>query len=489
MQHPSSIETDVVVVGSGASGLSAALSAAESGARALVLEAGARPGGTSNFPGGLLAVESCVQRAAGIHITKADVFERMMEFNHYRGDAPLVWTIIDRSAATIDWLQAHGVEFLGALSMAKGSLPTWHLIKGAGAALVKALLARCRERATPILLKSPAIRLLRDGGRIAGVVACVEGRETEIRARAVVLASGGYASNAEWMKDYTGYDVQRTIWPAVNVYLGGDSQRMAWDAGAAKDGLGLLEIEFEFNGPGSTGNQLRNVVRQPYLWVNDRGERLGNEDRLCSIPNYGGNVLTRQARKQAFLIFDAQTRRRMETQGYARRGGPPFLDPRPQLVDFDAQLDDAVSAGNPNIFRADSVDALARACGIDHAGLVDTLQAYNRLADDGADSQFGKDNAVLDPVRNGPFYALRITPIMLGTLGGLKVDARLRVLDETDAPIAGLYAVGNIASGMYGDTYCIVFPGTTLAFAVNSGRIAGEHAARLTAPTTACAAR
>ena len=87
---------------------------------------------------------------------------------------------------------------------------------------------------------------------------------------------------------------------------------------------------------------------------------------------------------------------------------------------------------------------------------------------------------MLQPVKKGPFYALRITPTMLGTLGGLKVNSKLEVLDPDDKNILGLYAVGHIASGMYGDTYCIVYSGTTLGFAINSGRIAGENAAEYT---------
>jgi len=102
-------ETDVVVVGAGGAGLAAALTVAEQGYRVVLLEAGARPGGTTNFPGGIFAVESSVQKAAGISVTKSDVFGQMMEYSHYRSNAALVRTIIERSASTIDWLKERGV--------------------------------------------------------------------------------------------------------------------------------------------------------------------------------------------------------------------------------------------------------------------------------------------------------------------------------------------------------------------------------------------
>ena len=471
-------ETDVVVVGAGGAGLAAALTVAEQGYRVVLLEAGARPGGTTNFPGGIFAVESSVQKAAGISVTKSDVFGQMMEYSHYRSNAALVRTIIERSASTIDWLKERGVEFLGALSVVQGGLPTWHFIDGAGAALVKSLVARCKNHNVELLLKSSAQGLLTDENGICGVQAVVNGDPAEIRAKAVILATGGYASNAEWMKKYAGYAVNENIFLAVNVRLNGDSQRMAWEVGAAQDGMGLLEIEYDLTGPGLIGNQLRNVVRQPYLWVNQRGERLGNEDRICAIPNFAGNVLTRQADKQAFLIFDLETRAHMESVGFSRRGGPPFLDQRASLVDYDEQIASAASAGNPNVFKAETLKSLCAQTGISLNGLEETLDAYNNLADAGEDTQFGKDRELLHAVRTGPFYALRICPTMLGTLGGIKVNPNMSVLDEKDHPISRLYAVGNIASGMYGDTYCIVFPGTTLAFAINSGRIAGEQAVK-----------
>lgn len=475
------MNADVIVIGCGGSGLTAAITAAEKGAKVVILESRAVAGGTTNFASGIFAVQSTRHKEFDIQLTTDDVFSRLMEYSHYRSNATLTRAIIDRSASTIDWLREMGVEFIGP-PMGFGpkvGLPTFNILNGGGLSLVKAFVAKAKEIGVSIYYKAIVKALLKSHGRIDGVSAIIDGEEVEISGRAIILGTGGYASNDEWVRQYTGFRIGQDLFPSVNVGLKGEALAVAWEAGAAKDGMGLLEVEYDITGPGLRETQLRMVVYQPFLWVNRQGERLGNEEQIAANPNYGGNVLSRQASKEAFLIFDAETKNQMETIGFPRWVPPP-RGTGDKLVCLDTQILSAMAAGNTNVFKVDSLEDLCAKTGIAFNGLQETLTTYNHSADQKAGDQFGKvDACVLQPIRKPPFYALRINATMLGTLGGIKVNHNLEALDDKDNAIQGLYAVGNIASGMYGDTYCIVVPGMTLGFAINSGRIAGEHAAAM----------
>jgi fumarate reductase flavoprotein subunit len=129
------------------------------------------------------------------------------------------------------------------------------------------------------------------------------------------------------------------------------------------------------------------------------------------------------------------------------------------------------------VFVAESVEELAELIGADPAVLRATVEEYNRYCAQGHDELFAKDRRYLQPLLGPRYYAVRARTVFLGTMGGLKVDGGLRVLDKKDIPIPGLYAGGFDAGGMYGDSYPIKSSsGLASAFALNSGRIAGRSA-------------
>ena len=145
--------------------------------------------------------------------------------------------------------------------------------------------------------------------------------------------------------------------------------------------------------------------------------------------------------------------------------------------------------GNGYLRRGATIAELAAACGIDAAGLARTLEAYNAAAAEGSDPEFGRGetpynriqgaadnqpNPCVAPLGPGPFYAVRIVPGSLGTFAGLKTDAQARVLDDLDAPIPGLYAVGNDMSSMMAGRYPA--GGITLGPAMTFGYVAAHDA-------------
>ena len=230
-------EVDVAVAGSGATGLAAALTLAAGGAAVAVFEKQRALGGTSNFFRGTFAVESEMQRERFIDYSRDDAFRALMEYSHWKANARLVRAIVDESAATIAWLKEQGVNFTGQMTMMPGVPSTYHVVEGTGEAVVKALATQAKSKGVQIFPGTPVVALSKEGGRIAGVMVDQDGEEVNVRARAVVIATGGYANNKEWVKKYTGYELDVNVFAWGNTGKMGDGIRMAWEAGAAEEGL------------------------------------------------------------------------------------------------------------------------------------------------------------------------------------------------------------------------------------------------------------
>jgi len=126
---------------------------------------------------------------------------------------------------------------------------------------------------------------------------------------------------------------------------------------------------------------------------------------------------------------------------------------------------------------ADSLEELAGKTGIDSDGLKKTVREYNQSCEKGYDGLFNKKHQYLRPVKSPKFYAARHFPSAYGSVGGIKINHRTEVLDKNWGVITGLYAGGNDACSIYGDSYVFILPGNTMGFALNTGRIAGENAA------------
>jgi fumarate reductase flavoprotein subunit len=139
----------------------------------------------------------------------------------------------------------------------------------------------------------------------------------------------------------------------------------------------------------------------------------------------------------------------------------------------------ALEKGNPDIAVADTIEEVARQIKVKPSVLRATVDEYNRFCETGCDEVFGKEPKYLWPLKKPKFYAMKAYTVFLGTLGGVKINHRMEVVDEKERVIPGLYTVGTDAGGLYGDSYCFLpASGTTLGFAVNSGRIAGRNAVR-----------
>ncbi len=472
-------EVDLVVVGSGSAGLAAAVTAADGGARVVVFEKERSLGGTSNFFEGTFAVESAMQRERYITYSRDEAFKGIIEYSHWRANPLLVRAIVNESGPTIGWLQKQGVEFADATINMPEAPRTYHVVKGGGAALVRALAATAKEKGVELKTGTPVKKLLKEGGQITGVIVEQDGEEVRIAAKAVVIASGGFANNKEWIRKYTGFDLDVNLFPVGNVDKTGDGIRMAFEAGAADEAMGVLELFSA--GPIAPDFAMRNAIEmlaaQPDLWVSPQGERFCDES-VTFYDSAIGNVSAKYKEGYHYRLFDESIKQIVVERGIDKSLGVEF-PPGMRPLDFDKEVASALARGTTELFVADSVEELAEKMGVDKGALKATVDEYNGYCAKGHDELFAKEQKYLRPLKGPRFYAVKARTVFLGTLGGVKINHKIEVIDKKGKPIPGLYACGYDAGGMWGDSYCIrASSGLSSAFAMNSGRIAGKSALR-----------
>jgi fumarate reductase flavoprotein subunit len=472
------LEADVAIVAGGTAGLAAAVAAREGGASVIVFEKSAHTGGAANIGNGPFAVESRLQRQRMYTLSKEEAYKIHMEYTHWRVNARLVWEYYNRAADTIDWLEKMGVEFREINAHTPGAHYTFHIVKGeregtkngptgAGVHMMRILAARAKELGAQILLKTPVKSIIHENGNIKGVVAVDEsGEEIRVMAPSVIIATGGFCDNPEWIKKYTGYEQMKDIHVGVIKGVVGDGIRMAWEVGAAAT---LMTPQFGLVlGINPAGYRFNHIVSEANLKVNLRGERFVNEDELN--PGFVANALSLQKKRTGFTIID-EVIKQSYVDNLLSMGGPSTVS------DFDAELEQLIDRG-AEIFIADSLEELARKTGIDPDGLSKTVAEYNKACETGRDEIFHRNPRNLIPVKQPRFYAFRLALGAYGTLGGIKINHRTEVVNEEDEVIPGLYAAGNDANSIYADSYIYPLPGNTMGFALNTGRIAGENAAK-----------
>jgi fumarate reductase flavoprotein subunit len=475
MMNVNATEADVVVIGSGASGLAAALTVAEGGARVKVIEKQRTPGGTSNFFEGMFAVESRMQKEHFIEYSRDEAFKNIMEYSHWKANPRLVRAIVNESGETISWLEQQGVEFTSVTINMPRSPRTYHIVSGGGLAVVKTLVTKAKEKGVDVQLGVAVKRILKEDGRISGVLSEGDSDEIRVSAKAVVIASGGFANNREWIKKYTGFELNKNLLPVGNVDKFGEGIRMAWEVGAAEEGIGVMELYRA--GPITTeiGGQVEWPTVQPVLWVDPRGERFCDES-IAFYDTSVGNVNAKFKEGYTFSLFDTTILQRLREKGLDK-GVNVRTPPGTKLTNFDQELEILFEKGNTDVSVADSIEELAGKMGVDAAVLKANVDEYNRLCEKKHDDLFAKDPKYLHPLKGPKFYAVKAHTVFLGTMGGIRINHNTEVIDKKENVIPGLYAAGFDAGGMYGDSYHIqVASGSSVGFAFNSGRIAGKSA-------------
>jgi fumarate reductase flavoprotein subunit len=453
-------DVDVVVVGSGAAGLSAAVTAAEGGASVLVVDSADQIGGASALSGGsFMAAGTAQQAGAGYPGDTADAFyDYYLSFNRWDANPAVVRRFCHDAAPTLRWLEELGVEFRPENVYRAGlePAPRSHRPTGGGMAVVQALRAACaRHSGIEFALGNRVEALLTEDERVAGVRA----RGENLTAGAVVIATGGFGSNPDLVKLHYP-DANRGgegVWSPVPGTCLGDGLTIAEAVGAGATGTNHGELLL------STGfsRDLEPFVPGWLVYVTDKGHRFVNE----LAPHIVVTPLALTHGDSCWAILDEAARRGATGSADTRFGAGSWV--------ADTLL---AETRRGRVHTAETVAELAGKAGINPAGLAATVAQYNADCAAGADSRFFKDPSALKPISTPPFYAVQLRPLVVAVSGyGLTIDPDTRVLRGVDGvAIPGLYAAGEVCGSLLGAQY--VGGGNAFGGAVIFGRIAGRTA-------------
>jgi len=331
---------------------------------------------------------------------------------------------------------------------------------------------RAKELGAEFYLETPVKEIIMEAGEAIGVRATApDGEEIECTGGAVILATGGFGANPEMIKELTGFEYGKTIYNFAIPGMVGDGLKMAWAAGAGRTEC-TMEIMYQL--PDNMNHFVLDGAfrQQPTLWVNRLGERFIPEDLIANT-TFTGNAIGVQPGRIAYAIFDDEMLKRWQTQGPDL---PSHVHPHDLYEVFKDEWQRDIDAGYEPICEGNSWEEIAEKAGIDKAGLLATVAQYNKDCEKGYDSVFEKDRRYMLKIGTGKIYCCKQYVGAYGSLGGILTNYKMEVLTPDYVPIPGLYAVGTDACDIFGDSYPFVFPGNTMGWCVNSGRIAAENA-------------
>jgi fumarate reductase flavoprotein subunit len=486
------VDAKILIIGGGGAGMSAALTAAEKGGTdILVLEKAGSPGGSTAMSHDIFAAESPVQKRAGVDARRDELFKMAMEWAHWSGPDPrIVRAFIDKSGDTVRWLENKGISF-ELLSMFPNQVPlVRHAVKGKGTELMRVLRKNCEDLGVKVLTRTRARKIIRgENGEIIGVLAENKNGDIRINAKRVIITTGGYGNNKEMLKKYYPFYHDTMTYDGVRNNTG-DGILMAIEIGADTAGLGFINTHgpaaiekpgvapMNIDTVGTDGKPLKMTLkclaREPEtIWVNKYGRRFIDEGYILQFFAFG-NAIARQPEGTCYTLFDSRIMQMMEEQGLIMQLAPHWLTleaftPLPGLSrELLKQVND--------VFKiSDSWDEIAAWIGAEPCVLKATIEEYNIACDQGYDNLFCKDRRYLLPVRKAPFYAIKAHVRICDTMGGIKVNERMEVIDTQGKIIPGLYAAGVSVGGWESENYNYRLTGHLVSFALNSGRIAGEN--------------
>ncbi|HWR24318.1 MAG TPA: FAD-dependent oxidoreductase, partial [Feifaniaceae bacterium] len=447
-------EAEVLVAGGGIAGLTAAVTAADQGAKVLLVEKMPAVGGTTITAGAyFLCVNSSLQNPKKID----DSIDGMMAYWHKVMDTgpdtgypdyDRVRNVLSDSGKTVDYLVSVGVPFLPEISDPFGGTAVAN-VDGRGPALIASLEAAAKAKGVEILVNCKAESLITDAsGAVTGIKASTATEDLTINAKSIVLATGGFGSNPEMVKEYSPEIVP--VVPQSAAGSTGDGILMAEAIGAAR----FKNYWTAFSGAIPGGEYTRAVPEaaklspSAQLMVNGKGERFINE--FASLRAELPYQLVKDANYPHYVLFDSSNAELVPT------------------------LEAGIALGE--VFKGDTIEALASAINVDQATLKATYERYNTLAKGGKDEDFGKSAELMTVLETGPLYAVKFYPATFGSTGGVVTDvATGNVLREDGTGIANLYAAGEMSNrDFYNQHYVLA---ASLAFYSTMGMRAGTAAA------------
>ena len=490
--------TDIVIVGAGAAGMTAGISASANGAKVMIIEKGTSAAVANGAnAGGPIAVGTQIQAAEGEDLTMETLFTHMNEFTNNTINSALLRNTLEVTGETLDMMTDLGMDIYLRQDAYGVGFRARHGIREKGQDRMQFLEDEITKNGGEFLFETAGEKIiLDDKGNAVGIEAVkADGTKVIIHADAVLIATGGYLGSEEVIADKFG---NITVNPLGNTLSVGDGINMVVEAGGVEDNnWGIVANEFSAaNSKAGAWNRdcNQNLRFGIYggLIVNGNGNRFFNEQIMADEPLSGAQSALREGKYYA--VMDDAYYQSVATKGIFETLGSPeswvagvrnLSAEAPEskshvkvLTEAPAQLQEAIDQGWA--FKADTIEELAAHFGLE--SLADTVASYNAMCEAGKDTDFFKDAAFLTPVNQGPFYVFEYETSAWCTLGGVKVDEYLRALNKDNEPINGLYVAGIDAGSLFTSTY-YDNEGSAFGLSLGSGTLAGRNMASYVAAT------
>lgn len=439
---------DIVVVGAGAAGLAAAVTAKEAGANVIIMEKVGIPGGSTTRSGGkILAAGTDVQKNQGFDDNADLMFQYLMSFDHDGlMNETLVKKFCDNSLENFNWLVERGT-IIQDVEAIHSSITPWRvhnalggggMTVGFGGQYIVPLDNEFETSGGKVIYNCEAKELLTENGTVVGVMGeRKDGTTVTVNAKSVIICTGGYEHNEEMMARYASFlpDNSASACPKTNV---GDGLVMAEKVGAQIFDSEGLQVSYR---DGKTGVGL---FEESGLIVTDKGVRVSNE---YSYKEHVATGLAEAPSPYGYYIATSN-------------------DPN-KTVQYAMTVD--------STYKASTLDELAEITGMDAETIKTTVARYNELCSKGVDEDFGKPAEYMIPIEGDTYYAIKLEPGSCVNFGGLVINENAEVLDTNNQVIPGLYAAGEVAfTGLFATEYPCC--GMAIGSAIFYGRTAAQTA-------------
>lgn len=441
--------TDIVIIGAGGAGLTAAIEATMEGAKVIVVEKNSFMGGNTNYAtGGMNAAGTKYQEAKGIKDSPELFYQDTMKGGHDLNNPELLKTLTEQSADAIYWLEGLGAD-LSKVSRSGGqSADRTHTTKeGApvGSHLMKVFEENVKKLGIDVRLNTKAIEIQSEGNKATGIkVQTADGQQYIISAKAVVVASGGFGASQEMVVKYK---------PELKGFGTTNHPGATGDAFAMIEKLDVALVDMEQIQTHPTVVPVKNelitegVRGEGAILVNRDGKRFINE---LETRDTVSKAILNQEGKTAFLVFDSG------------------------VVDRLAAIKKYKNAGL--LTEAATIKELAEKIGVSAAELEKTISSYNGYFKAQDDKEFAR-RVLAGELVKGPFYTVEVAPAIHHTMGGIKINTNAEVLNNSGKVVEGLFAAGEVTGGIHGGNR---IGGNAVADITIFGRIAGKSAASFT---------
>ncbi|MDM8221648.1 flavocytochrome c [Limosilactobacillus vaginalis] len=440
---------DVVIIGSGGTGLSAAIQANELGMKVAVLEKEEELGGNTNrASSGMNAAETNVQLHHGVIDNVADFYHETYKDGGRLNDKDMLGYFVYHTAPAIDWLADHDIKLdditiTGGMSKKRTHRPA--SMAPIGGFLVKSLLKVVAQEDIPVFNKTKVTELRRaDDGRVNGVKVDADGITKIINAKAVILATGGFGASKEYIKrfrpDLESY--KTTNQPGAT----GDGLKLAENVGAELMQMNLVQVHPTVQQDNPHVYLIGEAVRgEGAILVNAEGKRFVNELNTRKIVS---NAITALPEHSAYLILDQGIRDHVKAIEFYDKVGL--------------------------VVHGETIEDLAKKINVDPSNLKQTVATWNQAVENHDDAEFGRTTGMDRGITNPGLFAIHIAPAIHYTMGGIHITPKTQVLDGNGDIIKGLFAAGEVAGGLHGNNRV---GGNSIAETIVFGRQAGQQVA------------